>query len=86
MRQAGFKPKGHNSGTYWVRANAQTGGGKKKKNLKNQQPEEEELEGDYNEDGVVDKWDTIEQTTMLWSRVAGFCIALVIIVVALIAS
>ena len=84
MRQAGFKPKGHNSGTYWVRANAQTGGGKQKKSLKNQP--EEELEGDYNDDGVVDKWDTIEQNTIFWSRVGGGCIAIVIIVVALIAS
>ena len=31
MRQGGFKPKGHNSGTYWVRANANTGNGKKTK-------------------------------------------------------
>jgi hypothetical protein len=30
MRQGGFKPKGHNSGTYWVRANANSGGGKTK--------------------------------------------------------
>jgi|LULL01.1.fsa_nt_gb hypothetical protein len=25
MRQGGFKPKSHSSGTYWVRANANTG-------------------------------------------------------------
>ena len=25
MRQAGYKPKNHNSGVYWVRANAKTG-------------------------------------------------------------
>ena len=31
MRQGGFKPKGHNSGTYWVRANATNGKGKKTK-------------------------------------------------------
>ena len=30
MRQGGFKPKGHNSGTYWVRANANSGGSKTK--------------------------------------------------------
>ena len=82
MRQGGFKPKGHNSGTYWVRANANSGGGKKKKNLK--QPTEE-LEGDYNDDGIVDKWDNIEQNTIFWSRVGGGCIAIVIVVVALIA-
>jgi hypothetical protein len=28
MRQGGMKPKGHNSGVYWMRANAQ--GGKRK--------------------------------------------------------
>ena len=30
MRQGGMKPKGHSSGTYWVRANANSGGKKKK--------------------------------------------------------
>ena len=25
MRQAGMKPKSHSSGTYWIRANANTG-------------------------------------------------------------
>ena len=34
MRQGGFKPKGHNSGTYWVRANANSGGGKTKHSSK----------------------------------------------------
>jgi len=82
MRQGGYKPKGHNSGTYWVRANANTGGGKKKKILK----PEEELEGDYNEDGVVDKWDTLEQNTVFWSRIGGFFVAIIIVIVALIAS
>ena len=33
MRQGGMKPKGHNSGVYWVRANAKQGGGKTKKKL-----------------------------------------------------
>ena len=33
MRQGGFKPKGHNSGTYWVRANANSGGGKTKEKM-----------------------------------------------------
>ena len=81
MRQGGYKPKSHNSGTYWVRANAQTGGGKKKKSLKNQP---EELEGDYNDDGVVDKWDNLEQNTVLWSRIGGFFIAIIVVIVALI--
>ena len=30
MRQGGMKPKGHSSGTYWVRANANSGGSKTK--------------------------------------------------------
>ena len=29
MRQGGYKPKNHNSGVYWVRANANTGGKRK---------------------------------------------------------
>tara|TARA_Y100000114_G_scaffold89234_1_gene82762 strand:- start:48 stop:227 length:180 start_codon:yes stop_codon:yes gene_type:complete len=28
MRQAGLKPKSHNSGVYWVRASANPGGAK----------------------------------------------------------
>jgi len=28
MRQAGLKPKSHSSGTYWIRANANTKGSK----------------------------------------------------------
>jgi len=34
MRQGGMKPKGHNSGTYWVRANAKQGKGKEKEKPK----------------------------------------------------
>ena len=81
MRQGGMKPKGHSSGTYWVRANAKSGGGRTKKNLK--QPAEE-LEGDYNDDGVVDKWDNLEQNTIFWSRIGGGCIAIIIIIAAFI--
>jgi hypothetical protein len=36
MRQGGMKPKGHSSGTYWVRANAKNGNdanSKKKKQV-----------------------------------------------------
>ena len=29
MRQGGMKPKSHSSGVYWVRANANSGGGRK---------------------------------------------------------
>jgi hypothetical protein len=28
MRQGGFKPKSHDSGVYWIRANASSNGGK----------------------------------------------------------
>ena len=30
MRQGGMKPKNHSSGVYWVRANANSGGGSSK--------------------------------------------------------
>jgi len=80
MRQGGFKPKGHNSGTYWVRANAQNGGGKKKKILK----PEEELDGDYNGDGIINKWDVIDRKVTIWARLGGIVIALVLVIVALI--
>ena len=43
MRQAGFKPKGHNSGIYWVRANASSNGGS---------PSQQEIK----EIKVSDKW------------------------------
>lgn len=33
MRQGGMKPKGHSSGTYWVRANANSGGSKTKEKI-----------------------------------------------------
>jgi len=74
MRQAGFKPKGHNSGVYWVRASAEQGGGKEKASL----------EGDVNGDGVVDKFDIIEGVTIFWARVIGFIGAIILIILALI--
>jgi hypothetical protein len=80
MRQGGMKPKGHSSGTYWVRANAKTGGSKKKKNLN----QSKELEGDYNHDGIVDKWDTIDRNVIIWARLGGVFIAVIIVIVALI--
>ena len=80
MRQGGMKPKGHSSGTYWVRANAKSGGGKKKKSLK----QTEELEGDYNDDGIVDKWDTIDRNVTIWARLGGIFIAVTLVIVALI--
>lgn len=33
MRQGGMKPKSHSSGVYWVRANANSGGGKSKEEV-----------------------------------------------------
>ena len=74
MRQAGFKPKSHSSGTYWVRANAKNGGSKTK----------ETLEGDVNGDGVVDKWDVIETNTLMIARILGVVGAIVIVILALI--
>ena len=51
MRQGGMKPKGHASGTYWVRANAKQGKGKEKKNLKKNQ-----VGVDTNGDGEYDTY------------------------------
>ena len=74
MRQAGFKPKSHSSGTYWVRANAKNGGGKT----------QEKLEGDVNGDGVVDQWDIRETKTLMFARILGVVGAIVIVILALI--
>jgi hypothetical protein len=76
MRQAGFKPKGHNSGVYWVRASAEQGGGKKKEKVS--------LEGDVNGDGVVDKWDRIESNTILFCKIGGLFLGIFICILALI--
>ena len=60
MRQGGFKPKGHNSGTYWVRANANSGcKGKKTKHS------DEEIE-DFGE--AIDSL-TSERTTTIAKNV-----------------
>jgi len=55
MRQGGLKPKGHNSGVYWVRANASQGGGKTKtkKKLGEEIPDEELHFLDADGDGHV---------------------------------
>ena len=74
MRQGGMKPKGHSSGTYWVRANANSGGSKTK----------EKLEGDINGDGVVDEWDIRETTTLQICRILGVVGAVIIVILALI--
>ena len=76
MRQAGFKPKGHNSGTYWVRANAQTGGGKTKQG--------QNIEGDVDGDGVVDVWDRRTSIAKAVGAFIGIGLAILITVAALI--
>ena len=75
MRQGGFKPKSHSSGTYWVRANAQ--GGNKTKHG-------EVVEGDIDGDGVVDIWDYRTSIAKTIGAVIGIAIALLITVIALI--
>ena len=75
MRQGGFKPKSHSSGTYWVRANAKNGGGSKT---------QEKLEGDVNGDGIVDQWDIRETVTIQICRILGVVGAIVIVILALI--
>ena len=74
MRQGGFKPKSHSSGTYWVRANAKNGGSKT----------QEKLEGDVNGDGIVDQWDIRETVTIQICRILGIVGAIVIVILALI--
>ena len=74
MRQGGFRPKSHKSGTYWVRANAKNGGSKT----------QETLEGDVNGDGVVDEWDVRETVTLTIARILGVIGAIVIVILALI--
>ena len=68
MRQGGFKPKSHNSGTYWVRANATTGGRKKKEDTDHA----EDLEGDHNGDGIVDHHDIFHYKWMRFCTWAGW--------------
>ena len=77
MRQGGFKPKSHNSGTYWVRANANTGGKKKAK------PAKEDLEGDHNGDGVVDEYDIFHDNAKRMGRKVGYVISGFIFIFAL---
>ena len=51
MRQGGMKPKGHNSGVYWVRAN-----GSNKKTKHGPQDEDTHFLDDNN-DGEIDGWE-----------------------------
>ncbi len=72
MRQAGLKPKSHSSGVYWVRANAKSGGGGKKT--------EEHAPNDFNNDGVVSKWESLVRPI---GFIAGAIVALFLIIVSL---
>ena len=90
MRQAGFKPKGHNSGTYWVRANAQTGGKKQKKEIK---PAVKDAQGnevddslDLNGDGIYDKWDIWELRAKHLGAYIGIGLAIIVTIFALIVA
>jgi len=76
MRQAGFKPKSHSSGTYWVRANAKNGEGKTKHG--------DDIEGDVDGDGVVDVWDHRTSIAKVVGAFIGIGLAILITVVALI--
>ena len=65
MRQGGMKPKGHSSGNYWVRANAQGGGGK----TKTKKQIGIDVDGDGEADYYIDE-DTYNQSPMqLWANV-----------------
>ena len=64
MRQAGFKPKGHNSGTYWVRANAETGGGKSRQKMGEPETLQDTLD------------DFTSERTSLWVKISAYVIGL----------
>ena len=64
MRQAGFKPKGHNSGTYWVRANAETGGGKSRHKMGEPETLQDTLD------------DFTSERTSLWVKISAYVIGL----------
>lgn len=63
MRQGGMRPHGHSSGTYWIRANAKTGGKKKKKTSVNEDEIFHWLDKDEN--GKVD-WYEIASFSLTW--------------------
>lgn len=52
MRQAGLKPKSHNSGVYWTRASAKSGGGKAKRkpNPDDFHPADDNMDGEVSEE------------------------------------
>jgi hypothetical protein len=75
MRQAGMKPKSHSSGVYWVRANANTGGGDKKT--------EKHDPNDFDGDGVVSKWESLVRPI---GYIAGAIVALFLIIIVLLGS
>jgi hypothetical protein len=58
MRQGGYRPHNHNSGVYWIRANA--GGGGKRKQQPNKDPDD--LDGD----GYVDLWEQKMKKVKAW--------------------
>ena len=77
MRQGGFKPKSHKSGAYWIRANAQTGGGKKKKasiNQKNEDEDKLELPKflDPDGDGKVSSWEWAQSIIVIVGVISCF--------------
>ena len=74
MRQGGLKPKGHNSGVYWVRATGKTGGGKTKKKLgeANEANEEEQQPFDSNGDGRADFWGVLNFIMLSGVVIGGF--------------
>ena len=72
MRQGGFKPKGHNSGTYLVRANANSGGCKSKHSAK-----DETLRDQLDEFTS----DTVTRWVKIFSYAVGFGLAIFLIVI-----
>jgi|ETNvirnome_2_300_1030623.scaffolds.fasta_scaffold131539_1 hypothetical protein len=78
MRQGGMKPKGHNSGVYWVRAGAKSGGGRKKKTKT-----KHKIGIDTDGDGVADTFGDIVESSHPPSRprISGDVMAFVVAVI-----
>jgi len=71
MRQGGMKPKGHNSGTYWVRANDKTGENKTKHS-------ENENVSDALDDLSSDHATKISNYWATWLGIVGVIILIII--------
>jgi hypothetical protein len=76
MRQGGFKPKSHKSGTYWIRANAKGGGKKKKVSINQKNEGEDKLELpkflDPDGDGKISYWEWAQSIIVIVGVISCF--------------